>query len=82
MVSGRSQAKRVKCLFALLVLNNDGARIKTLACGFTIFLSPSVPIPQTLKPELYVNELLIRENEENKETEGKWKELLNLTEQR
>lgn len=76
--------ERLSDLHELLMLNNDKARAQTLACGLTIFLSLSSPIPQTLKPELFENELLIstfKKNEENKETEGKRKELLrNLTE--
>lgn len=57
----------VKCLFESLMLTSDRARIKTLSCGFTVFLSLRVPNPQTLNLQLFVNELPIEENEENEE---------------
>lgn len=81
---GNLKHKVLKQLYKLLILNNDRAGTKILACGFTIFLALSLPSPQTLKLELYENKLLIstfKKNKENKESEGKWKELLrNLTE--
>lgn len=81
---GNLKAEVLKRLYKLLILNNDRAGTKILACGFIFSLALSLPSPQTLKLELYENKLLIstfKKNEENKETEGKWEELLrNLTE--
>lgn len=53
------------------------------ACGFTVFLSLSLPSPQIVKLDLYENEFPIstfKKKEANKETEGKWKETFGLME--